>query len=169
MTSGEFHRIPVDKIWVVRGERQRAKLTGIDGLADSIRRLGLIHPLVIDRNFKLCAGERRLAAIKRLGHGFVMCQYLDELDPVHQRIVELEENVKRVNLTWPEIMDAVTDYHEIQCSENKDWTHKQTADALGLDRSNVTHYLTVSDPAKTDKSLRGAQKFLNRAQHSSAN
>ena len=41
MTSGEFHRIPVEKIWLIRDERQRGKLTDIDILADSIRRLGL--------------------------------------------------------------------------------------------------------------------------------
>jgi ParB/RepB/Spo0J family partition protein len=159
MTSGEFHSIPVDKIWVVRDERQRKELTGIKDLADSIRRLGLIHPLVIDRNFKLCAGERRFAAVKMLGHTHVMCQFLDELNPAHQRIVELEENVKRVNLTWQEIAAAVAEHYAIQCSENEGWTHQQTADAFGLDRSDVTHYLTVAEEAKTDESLLGHKLF----------
>ena len=46
MTSGIFHIVPLDKITVKRDDRQRKELTDIDILADSIRRLGLIHVAV---------------------------------------------------------------------------------------------------------------------------
>ena len=63
MTSGTFHIVALDSIVVKRDERQRRELSDIDVLADSIRRLGLIHPIVVTRGeLELVAGERRLAA-----------------------------------------------------------------------------------------------------------
>jgi ParB/RepB/Spo0J family partition protein len=150
MTSGEFHRIPINKIWLNRDERQRRELKDIDVLADSIRRLGLIHPLVIDRNYKLCAGERRLSAIKSLGHDFVMCQFLDELDVAHQRTIELEENIKRTDLTWQEQCNAVKEYHDIRSYKNPDWLQEKTAAALGLSENSISRYLAISEEAKTN-------------------
>ena len=67
MTSGSFTSISLSSILVNRAERQRRELPNIDILADSIKRLGLIHPIVIDRDNNLVAGERRLEACRTLG------------------------------------------------------------------------------------------------------
>jgi hypothetical protein len=167
MTSGEFHRVPTEKIWLIRAERQRRDLSDISTLADSIRRLGLIHPLVIDRDFKLCAGERRLEAIKMLGHDFVMCQFLDELDPLQKRAVELEENIKRVNLSWQEQYSAVTEYHKIRKLEyekdGKSWVQEDTEKALGIPQSEVSKIFTVEKEVK-----RGNSKILEAERLSTA-
>src|SRR6266704_3163554 len=100
MTSGNFTSIAIGDIIVNRTERQRCDLTKLDVLADSISRLGLIHPIVITRNLELVAGERRLASVRILGWSHIACQYLDELDPSVARAIELEENIKRENLPW---------------------------------------------------------------------
>jgi ParB family chromosome partitioning protein len=39
----------------------------IDGLAESIEDIGLLHPITVDEQGWLLAGARRLAACKRLG------------------------------------------------------------------------------------------------------
>lgn len=49
------------------GTRHRQDLGDIDGLAESMRALGLLHPVVIDMDCNLIAGERRLTAAKKLG------------------------------------------------------------------------------------------------------
>jgi len=49
------------------GERHRKDMGDIDALADSIRTVGLLHPVVIDADGKLIAGARRIAAVKMLG------------------------------------------------------------------------------------------------------
>src|SRR5262245_60128149 len=100
MTSGSFRSVPTASIRVNRDERQRREIEGIDVLADSIRRLGLIHALVITRDGVLVAGERRLHALKQLGWDKVPVQYIDEVDPHTLRAIELEENIKRRDLTW---------------------------------------------------------------------
>jgi ParB-like chromosome segregation protein Spo0J len=68
MTSGSFTSLSISSIVVNRAERQRKELLTSDILADSIRRLGLIHPVVVRRDdCSLVAGERRLEACRSLG------------------------------------------------------------------------------------------------------
>ena len=45
----------------------RKSLGDIDSLARSIEEVGLLHPIVVRPDGRLIAGERRLAACKKLG------------------------------------------------------------------------------------------------------
>ena len=123
MTSGIFHPVNLDAIVVDREHRQRKELTEVDVLAESIHRLGLIHPIVITRDNILVAGERRLMACKSLGHEKINCQYVDELDDYTLRAIELEENIKRTEITWQDEKLAVLAYHELRGSVEDGWTH----------------------------------------------
>jgi hypothetical protein len=90
-------KLPVDQIIV--GERRREDMGDIDGLARSIRRYGLLHPIVIDRDRNLVAGERRLRAVQHLGWDEVEVRDLGELTEPELREIELEENLRRKDLT----------------------------------------------------------------------
>lgn len=46
--------------------RYRKDFEDIQNLADSIREIGLIHPIVIDQGRNLICGERRLKALRLL-------------------------------------------------------------------------------------------------------
>jgi len=87
-------------------DRVREDFGNIDELARSISELGLIQPIVVNRELKLIAGERRLKALTKLGvdtltHGHTFV-YNDELDPLRLKAMEVEENVRRKGLTWQE-------------------------------------------------------------------
>jgi len=91
---------------VIVESRIRTDLGDIDELCNSIREVGLIQPIVLDRTNKLIAGERRFRALKRLGfnvlvHGKTFV-YNDEQDTLRLKAMEIEENVKRKQLTWQE-------------------------------------------------------------------
>lgn len=47
--------------------RFRHDLENIDSLVQSIKEIGLMHPVVINENNKLIAGQRRIEAFKKLG------------------------------------------------------------------------------------------------------
>ncbi len=86
--------------------RIRKDLGDVDELANSIREHGLIEPIVVARNFHLVAGERRLSALKRLGvteltHA-VHFIWNDEQDELRLIAIELEENLRRKELSWQE-------------------------------------------------------------------
>lgn len=87
-------------------ERVRKEMGDIDELANSIRSVGLIQPIVVTRDNKLVAGERRLRALKSIGinvlvhaHTFI---YNDEVDELKIKAMECEENIKRKGFTWQE-------------------------------------------------------------------
>ena len=58
-------KLPISKIKV--RNRYRKSLGDIAPLAASIKDVGLLHPIVVRPDCRLIAGERRLAACKRLG------------------------------------------------------------------------------------------------------
>src|SRR5215471_3342822 len=145
MTSGIFHIVPLDEISVKRDDRQRRELSDIDVLADSIRRLGLIHPLVVTRDLELVAGERRLTACRSLGWMTIAVQYVDELEPAKLLAIELEENVKRQDIPWQDQVKAVRDYHALRVREDPEWGQIDTAEAIGLTRQHTNAMIQVAD------------------------
>jgi ParB family transcriptional regulator, chromosome partitioning protein len=145
MTSGIFHLVPLDSISVWRDNRQRRELTDIDVLADSIRRLGLIHPLVVTRNLDLVSGERRYTACKQLGWTSIPVQFVDEISPAMHKAIELEENVKRQDLDWQDRVRAIQDYHALRMEEEAGWEEEDTAKAIGFSRSHVHSMLAVAE------------------------
>ena len=73
--------IPLNRIRV--GGRHRRDLGDIDGLARTIKEVGLLHAVVVTPDFRLIAGKRRYEACKQLGWKAI---------PV--RVVDLEQIVK---------------------------------------------------------------------------
>lgn len=146
MTSGNFTSFSVSSIFVNRDERQRQDLGDIPGLAESIKRVGLIHPIVITRDGLLIAGERRYTAVKSLGHSHIAVQFVDELDPLELQAIELEENVKRKDISWQEECSALRRYHNLRSTQaNGDWSTTKTAEALGLKPTTVQEKLGIAD------------------------
>jgi ParB family chromosome partitioning protein len=138
--------------------RQRREIGDINELADSISRLGLIHPVVVDRNNCLIAGFRRFSAVKALGWTHIDCTYTDELDPLVLHLIELEENIKRKDLTWQERHDAIIEYHRIRKEQDPNWTEARTASAIGIARPTVTQHTTV-DKLRDNPLVRNADGF----------
>lgn len=100
-------------------QRQEFDAQALADLTDSLRRNGIFHPIVVRRTGngpQLVAGERRLRAIKDLNElgdklrmggtsfelGFAPCNDLADLSDIDAFEAELEENIRRVDLTWQE-------------------------------------------------------------------
>jgi len=106
---------------IISADRQRKTFTPeqINELATSIQTRELLHAPVLRTNegkFYLVAGERRLRAIsdiyalggsfsydsQPIPEGFIPYTLTTELDPLGIEELELEENIRRVDLTWQE-------------------------------------------------------------------
>lgn len=83
-----------------KGQRFRTDLGDIDALAASIEANGLLHPIVVDSDNKLVAGERRLAAVAALGWVRVPVRVID---PVDLLTAERDENAVRKDFTPTEM------------------------------------------------------------------
>lgn len=154
MTSGNFRTIAISEIVIDRANRQRRELTGLQELADSIRAVGLINPPVIDTNNVLIAGERRFTACRDiLGWTSIPVQDAASLDPAELHLIELEENVKRVDLTWQDQCNAMAEYHSLQQRRSAEWSQAKTAKALGVKDAEVSNRLAVARALKEEVPL----------------
>jgi ParB/RepB/Spo0J family partition protein len=95
-----LRNVPTDAIDVdverLRTTRHDADITV---LAESIRANGLVHPLIIENRahgrFRLIAGHRRLAALRRLRAAAVPALVLDPENELHRLSIQVVENVQR--------------------------------------------------------------------------
>lgn len=158
MTTGIFRSVLVDSIHVPASrQRKEFKEEDLESLADSIRRIGLIHPPLVSETNELIAGERRLLAIKRLGWTHIPTQLAEDVSPRERKALELEENTKRVDLTWQERCIAIFEFDEDRRAEIPGWTNEDTAAALGFDNSWLGKQIAVA------KELRQGNKVVAEA------
>ncbi|MCK5884261.1 MAG: ParB N-terminal domain-containing protein [Bacteriovoracaceae bacterium] len=73
----------------------------VETLMNSIENIGLIHPLVINKDNKLLAGGRRYTALSELGIQQVPVMVVDR-SPLEQELISIEENIVRQKLSGVE-------------------------------------------------------------------
>lgn len=86
--------------------RVRKDLGNLEDLKDSLRRYGLLNPITLNSKYQLVAGERRLEAAKAIGWTSINANIIDNLTPVSQLEMELEENNQRKEFTDEELMEG---------------------------------------------------------------
>ena len=135
------------------GERFRQKFDDMDSLKDSIKKHGLIEPIVLDENHGLIAGERRLKCCTQLGWNEIDSVYMKDLDDYQKREIELEENIQRKQFTWQEEVSAKEQIHKLKQSihgkatqghADGGWGLKDTAVALGQTPGNISMDITLA-------------------------
>lgn len=79
--------------------RHRQRLGDLQPLAESIRRVGLLHPVVVTEGGKLIAGQRRLEACRLLGWTEVPVNAVTDLDEARLALeAERDENTCRLDM-----------------------------------------------------------------------
>lgn len=118
---------------IILPNRQRREFDpeALTDLANSISNLGLLHPIVVretPEGVALVAGERRLRALETLwllgdgcrhngrdfAPGEVPYVTLGELSPLEAEEAELDENLKRRDLSWQERSEAIARLHKLR-------------------------------------------------------
>lgn len=168
--SGQFHKVPITWIKVNREARQRKEIKkdDLEALMLSMTSLGLINPITVDRNHNLIAGERRWTAAMQLGWKEISVQYMDELKPMEQKLLELEENVKRKDLEWHEVAEAIRDYCRLRREQSPDLTGEDLAQELNLTINQINRYIRVGEELEENEELRkmttltAADNFIQR-------
>lgn len=142
--------VPLSEIEV--GTRQRSAIASgpLNELKDSILSVGLLNPPVAWRDtainkWVLVAGERRFRALSELANekrpircgtadvdiGLIPITPLgDYLDAAGRFEAELDENVKREDLDWPDRMRAYAALHAMRLTHNPQQTPHDTAKEL---------------------------------------
>ena len=95
--------IPIKKV-IVR-DRIRKDFGDIGELARDIKDNGMINPVVVNKDYVLLAGERRLRACKQLGYEQVEVKMMDTRDAEHELNIEISENDVRKGFSKSERVD----------------------------------------------------------------
>jgi ParB family chromosome partitioning protein len=97
VTEASAQLVPIADIQI--GERDRSDLGNVAELADSIKAVGLLHPVVVTASLELVAGGRRLAAVQSLGWTETPVTVVDLASASDVLRAELEENTCRKSLS----------------------------------------------------------------------
>ena len=104
-------RLSIKEIHVKEGRRS-LDTCHVGELADSIREIGLLNPLTIDRDNFLIAGLHRLEAVKRLGWTEVDCT-VSSLEGLAAELAEIDENIVRSDMSTLEYGEILLRRKEI--------------------------------------------------------
>jgi len=197
LLSINVNEILIDK------HRQRKTISQEDvlRLANSIAANGLIQPVVVRKdpegNYLLVAGERRLRALTHLWFfdnqvrcgefqfevEHVPCIYQGDMDPDDAFEMELEENIRRVDLSWQERAQATAELNERRkrraaaaglaaptIEELAETTHGSSGESLQRTRAEILVAPHLSDPdVAAASSPKEALKLLQRKEQASKN
>jgi len=110
-------------------------------LAESIRQVGLIQPLLVRKNggrYELVAGERRLRASKMIGLTKVECIVQKDMREERSAMVALIENLQREDLHFIEEAECYASLLEIY-----GLTQEELAERLGKSQSFIANKLRL--------------------------
>jgi len=113
----------------------------ITALAASIEAVGLLQPIVVRRvgdGYVLVAGERRLRAVKQVGHSTIAAVIRDETDDRANLTEALVENLQREDLS---VLEEAAAFSELL--EEYGLTHDEIGKHVGKSRSAITNTLRL--------------------------
>jgi len=147
--------LPISDIKVNDDDRQRKDLTGIEDLMASITRIGQLNPIILDQDNNLIAGRRRLEALRRLGRTQAKVSILGDLDAGARQLVELDENLRRVDLPWQETAGAIYQIHLLKQADSPTWGQVDTVEYTGLSATVISNAIAVGAAlSKGDEKVR---------------
>ena len=112
---------------------RKAKSDKVAEIARSIKDIGLINPISVDKDYNLIAGLHRIEAFKLLEMDKIPCNVLSFDDANKQRLAEIDENLVRNNLTYLESCEWTAERKRIYEEMNPETKH-------GANTKNLKQY-----------------------------
>ncbi len=131
----------MDKLVIGKGQvRVTHPEKDLDDLASSIRKQGLLSPIVVAEvpggKFEILTGQRRFLACQSLGMTTIMAAILDgHVDEDEAKIISLTENLIRDDPSDADYIDACTSLYK------KYESIQAVADKMGIKPARVSEYL----------------------------
>lgn len=119
--------------------------TAIAELAESLKREGMLQPIVVRPNgtlgYQLISGERRLRAFKLLSR-FEIPAIVKSMSDQESAVSALQENIKRENLTDFEVSEGLKKLIELREAEGDRPTPTALQKLLSVSRPAIYRYLS---------------------------
>ncbi|MBX7058525.1 MAG: ParB/RepB/Spo0J family partition protein [Leptospirales bacterium] len=139
--DGVIQSVKLNRLRPSSEQPRQQRTINIDELAESIKREGLLSPLVVTRDgegFRIIAGERRYHALKKLGRQEAECRIISREERDYWRIA-IVENLQRENLSPGEEAQAL-----LRLKKQEDLSDQSLAELVGKSRNYVTEILGIA-------------------------
>lgn len=139
--DGTITRIRMDRIRPSDEQPRKDRTLGVDELAESIKKDGLLSPIVVTRageGYRIIAGERRYHALNRLGWKEAECRIISREERDYYRIAIIE-NLQRENLSAQEEAEAL-----LRLKQQEDHSDAELARLVGKSRNYITEILGIA-------------------------
>ncbi len=138
----KIKEIPLENLYLEKAQVRNVNVgKDIKELADSIRKVGLIEPIIVgpadkDGKHEIYAGQRRFLAHHELGEKTIKAVVTDHhLEEIEAKVISLTENMVRLELPQKDLIDVCTflykRYGSIKC----------VAEETGLSYPKVSQYV----------------------------
>ncbi len=119
----------------------------INELAESIKKLGLLQPVILRGSsgnppYELIVGQRRFLAHRKLHKNTILAVFSGDLLDVEAKILSLGENIQRIELNHADKAEAIT---ALYLHYKKD--DRRVAQELGLPLRTVRDYIKIEEQA----------------------
>lgn len=138
----EVRKIPLNKLKIGMGQvRLRNIDKEIDELTNSIRKVGLLEPIVVCEHenegmYEIITGQRRFLAYQRLGESTILAGVLDKrVDETTAKVLSVTENLVRRDLDSIDLIEVCTYLYKRYGSI------KAVIEETGLPNSKVYDYV----------------------------
>jgi len=135
--------IPLGDLELGKGQsRTRERGKGIDELADSIRKVGQLEPIVVcpgskPGKYEILTGQRRFLACKEIGAPTILAGVMDErVDEITAKVISVTENLVRRDLNSKDLIDVCTFLYK-----RYGGSIKTVCEETGLPYKDVTNYV----------------------------
>jgi len=136
--------IPLEKIIPNSNQpRHNFSKESLDELAESIKKFGVIQPILVRRldkeeKYEIIAGERRYKAAKKLGMDMIPSIVSKDVDDISSLELALIENIHREDLSPIELSHTFK-----QLIEEFHITHEELSEKIGKSRTAITNLLRL--------------------------
>src|SRR5258708_40342847 len=128
---------------------------------------GLLHPIILvekGERFKIIAGKKRLRAFLELGLQGIPATII-ELGDKSEKEISLEENIKRYNVPWYELVLLELEWHELRVAKFGEkkagrptavatgWSQRDTARELQMAFGSLSEDIILANALKRNPSL----------------
>ena len=149
--QGEIRTVALDAIKVPKGHNPRSQVEGLSELKSSIRKQGLLNPIVVrpadkaGKTFNLVAGERRFRALEALKHKTVPVNVRRDIETEEQALAfAIAENNDETR--YP--LGAFETAKSLKKLKDKGWSQQDISNSTGVHYKSVSRYLQLMDAPK---------------------
>lgn len=138
--DGTITKVRIENIHPSADQPRQDRTFAVDELANSIRRDGLLSPIVITRDgegYRIIAGERRFHAARQLGWTEIEARIISRKEMDYWRIAIIE-NLQRENLSPEEEASAL-----LKLKSTEDMSDASLAELVGKSRNYITEILGI--------------------------